>query len=232
MSEIVISVNNICDLKNLRIFNLLLQQNDNVCPICYKNVEKKNAFVTMCGHLFCVPCTSNHVKFSTTCPMCKYNCFGTDCTECGVQNLSINNLQENMSLVGSIRNLSIDNLDEHMLFFEPRDNQYVPQNLSETRLHLNQQRIRSMRSINSTLNKELNTINNRLSEINIIFDNITIDNLDEIQKLFVCRLCDINCFVSDENIYCKYNRLIKIYPVIYSQGITYYKCPNCTQSLE
>jgi hypothetical protein len=45
------------------------------CPICYENVPMEDAFLTNCGHTFCINCINSHLKSDVkcNCPMCRKN---------------------------------------------------------------------------------------------------------------------------------------------------------------
>ncbi len=45
-----------------------LLQEELKCPICVETIQ--DAFVTACGHTFCYPCISTHLKNKHSCPSC------------------------------------------------------------------------------------------------------------------------------------------------------------------
>ena len=43
------------------------------CPICFESFSNKQPFDTICGHTFCVPCLTSHLKYTKNCPTCRHD---------------------------------------------------------------------------------------------------------------------------------------------------------------
>ena len=51
------------------------------CPICYQTLDTdKNYCITPCGHRFCLTCMIKNQKYSSLCPICRYNLNKEDTT--------------------------------------------------------------------------------------------------------------------------------------------------------
>lgn len=65
------------NLKKITINTIPMDPKENTaekeCPICYDSKKTQNMFETNCKHTFCIECTQQHLKTSSSlnCPMCR-----------------------------------------------------------------------------------------------------------------------------------------------------------------
>lgn len=41
------------------------------CPVCIKELEETNIFITKCGHTFCGGCILSNINYTNKCPLCR-----------------------------------------------------------------------------------------------------------------------------------------------------------------
>lgn len=49
----------------------LIDNINDICPICYKIIKKSKVFPDSCQHAFCLHCLSTWKESNSTCPICR-----------------------------------------------------------------------------------------------------------------------------------------------------------------
>lgn len=88
-----------CSRKNINLSKYCWQHTDNkeTCTICLEKVGKHKKFIINCKHGFHKKCIAKWMKYSLSCPLCRYEVSSYELTILGIKKIDkYNNYEEYM----------------------------------------------------------------------------------------------------------------------------------------
>ena len=70
-SKQLIKVNSDTNLQLVSKNNIIIENENKTCVICFENIEKDNFVITSCNHIYHFSCLLLHLTYKNTCPLCR-----------------------------------------------------------------------------------------------------------------------------------------------------------------